>query len=60
VLEQYGFRAVEARSGIEALQLLSLDHPRIDAVVSDLVMPGMGGKELVSRVRAGRTAGSSR
>jgi CheY-like chemotaxis protein len=51
VLEQYGFRAVEARSGVEALELLSLDHPRIDAVVSDLVMPGMSGTELIERVR---------
>jgi len=51
VLEQYGFRAVEARSGVEALELLTLDHPRIDAVVSDLVMPGMSGKELVGRLR---------
>ena len=51
VLEQYGFRAVEARTGLEALELLTLDHPRIDAVVSDLVMPGMSGKELVSRLR---------
>ena len=51
VLEQYGFRAVEARTGVEALQLLELDHPRIDAVVSDLVMPGMSGKELVGRLR---------
>jgi signal transduction histidine kinase/CheY-like chemotaxis protein len=51
VLEQYGFRAVEARTGIEALELLTLDHPRVDAVVSDLVMPGMSGKELVGRLR---------
>ena len=52
VLEQYGFRAVEARTGVEALELLGLDHhPRVDAVVSDLVMPGMTGRELVSRLR---------
>ena len=42
---------MEARTGAEALQLLTLDHPRIDAVVSDLVMPGMSGKELVGRLR---------
>ena len=51
VLEQYGFQAVEARSGLEALELLSLDQPHIDAVVSDLVMPGMSGIELVGRIR---------
>jgi CheY-like chemotaxis protein len=51
VLEQYGYRAVEARTGAEALELLNRDQPRIDAVVSDVVMPGMGGRELVSRMR---------
>jgi PAS domain S-box-containing protein len=51
VLEQYGYRTVEARTGAEALELLTLDHPRVDAVVSDLVMPGMSGRELVGRLR---------
>ena len=51
VLEQYGYRAVEARTGAEALELLNRDQPLIDAVVSDVVMPGMGGRELVGRIR---------
>ena len=51
VLEQYGYRAVEARTGAEALELLNRDQPHIDAVVSDVVMPGMGGRELVGRIR---------
>jgi len=51
VLEQYGYRTVEARTGAEALELLTLDDPRVDAVVSDLVMPGLSGRELVGRLR---------
>jgi two-component system cell cycle sensor histidine kinase/response regulator CckA len=51
VLEQYGYRAVEARTGAEALELLNRDQPHIHAVVSDVVMPGMGGSELVGRMR---------
>ena len=54
VLEQYGFGAVEARTGAEALELLNREQPRIDAVVSDVVMPGMSGRELVGRLAAPR------
>jgi CheY-like chemotaxis protein len=54
VLEQYGFQAVEARGGEEALDLLRNDEPRIDAIVTDVVMPGMSGTELVERVREER------
>jgi two-component system cell cycle sensor histidine kinase/response regulator CckA len=51
VLEQFGFSTVEARTGLEALEQLEKASPRIDAVVSDLVMPGMSGRELVGRLR---------
>jgi two-component system, cell cycle sensor histidine kinase and response regulator CckA len=54
ILEQYGFGALEARNGAEALELLDAGSPRIDAVVSDVVMPGMSGRELVGRLRLRR------
>lgn len=54
VLEQFGFGALEARNGAEALELLDAGSPRIDAVVSDVVMPGMSGRELVGRLRLRR------
>jgi len=54
ILEQFGFGALEARNGAEALELLDAGSPRIDAVVSDVVMPGMSGRELVGRLRLRR------
>lgn len=48
-LRQAGFNALTAESGAEALALLE-EHP-VDLMVSDLVMPQMGGLELMERVR---------
>jgi two-component system, cell cycle sensor histidine kinase and response regulator CckA len=53
ILEHFGFGVFEARNGAEALELLD-SGPRIDAVVSDVVMPGMSGRELVGRLRLRR------
>jgi DNA-binding NtrC family response regulator len=43
---------IEARHGADALRILEEGHRRIDLVLTDLVMPEMGGRELVERVRA--------
>ncbi len=48
-----GFRGhdvIEAHDGAEALQLAHTHHP--DVVVSDVLMPGIDGLELVHRLRA--------
>ena len=52
MLEQYGYEIMPAADGAEALQLLSGPGPGVDAVVSDVVMPGIGGTELISQLRA--------
>jgi PAS domain S-box-containing protein len=50
VLRRAGWSVVEAATGGEALQLLeTMRHP-IDAIVSDVVMPGIGGIELAETV----------
>jgi len=42
---------IAAANGGEALAAAAAHAGRIDLVVTDLVMPGMGGKELVDRLR---------
>jgi len=54
ILEDFAYAVLEARNGTEALAHLDAGSPRIDAVVSDVVMPGMGGRELVGRLRLRR------
>jgi len=46
VLEREGYLVVEARDGLEALELIKQGH-HFDAVVSDIVMPRMNGVELM-------------
>jgi CheY-like chemotaxis protein len=51
-LEQHGYRVLEASNGHAALAAGSSYAGKIDAVVTDVVMPGMGGRELVEKLRA--------
>ncbi len=46
VLEREGYAVLEARDGVEALELIKQGH-QFDAVVSDIVMPRMNGVELM-------------
>jgi signal transduction histidine kinase/ActR/RegA family two-component response regulator len=52
ILEREGFNVLEARDGQEALELSSSAGRRIDLVLSDVVMPRLGGRELVERCLA--------
>ena len=51
ILTDYGYRVLTAGSGQKALEVLSNDKTKVDLVVTDMVMPGMGGRELVERIR---------
>jgi CheY-like chemotaxis protein len=51
ILSDYGYKILTANSGTKALAVLSRDDVKVDMVVTDLVMPGMGGRELVERIR---------
>jgi PAS domain S-box-containing protein len=55
MLELDGYRVSTAANPEEALEVWASDGP-FDALVADLVMPGMNGQELASRIRAGRGA----
>jgi len=50
-LEQGGYRVIEAGDGEEALAALRLSEYKISLVLTDIVMPRMGGYELVERIR---------
>jgi PAS domain S-box-containing protein len=52
VLEEHGYTVLAAGNGEEALELAHEHADEIDLVFTDVVMPGMNGGELVSRLRA--------
>jgi PAS domain S-box-containing protein len=54
LLERQGYSVLEARHGADALRIVEESGRSIDLVVTDLVMPEMGGKELAERLRAHR------
>jgi DNA-binding NtrC family response regulator len=51
-LELDGYRVLEAANGQEAIEALSRSPVYVDLVVTDVVMPVMGGAELIRQVRA--------
>jgi two-component system cell cycle sensor histidine kinase/response regulator CckA len=53
VLHRHGYRVLEARNGAEALRMAGPDRA-IDLVLTDIVMPELGGRQLVERLRASR------
>ncbi|MEP7228043.1 MAG: response regulator [Gemmatimonadales bacterium] len=48
-LAEAGFEVLEAANGREALVLI-MDHEEVDAVLTDLAMPELGGQELARRL----------
>jgi len=51
VLEESGYRTLCAGNGVEALGLYAEHGDEISLVVTDVIMPKMGGAQLVSRLR---------
>ena len=51
ILTEFGYKVLTASSGQKALAILARDDVKVDLVVTDLVMPGMSGRELVERIR---------
>jgi CheY-like chemotaxis protein len=49
-LRAEGYRTLEAGHGAEALELIETAAEPVDLVVTDVVMPGMDGRELGRRV----------
>ena len=51
-LDAKGYRVLEAADGQEALRVVEDETGEIDLLLTDLVMPGMGGFELAHRLEA--------
>jgi CheY-like chemotaxis protein len=54
VLESFGYQVIEAGSGPEAAQRSGEHGERIDLLLTDVVMPGMNGRELADLLRRDR------
>ncbi|MEK6610338.1 MAG: PAS domain S-box protein [Gemmatimonadota bacterium] len=52
VLEKHGYTVLAASDGEEALEMLRANAGRIRLVLSDVVMPRLGGPQFIARARA--------
>jgi len=51
VLQELGYRVIEASNGDDALKVALQTKDRIDILLTDVVMPHIGGKELSGRLK---------
>lgn len=51
ILTQHGYGILEAANGEEALQVLEAQKTSIRLVLTDMIMPRMGGRELAAKLR---------
>jgi CheY-like chemotaxis protein len=51
-LRSQGYTVIEACDGVEALEIAKRVGPQLDLVVSDVIMPGISGPELLKRLAA--------
>jgi PAS domain S-box-containing protein len=51
ILRRNGYRVIEAGNGADALKAADNEAEPVDLIVTDIVMPEMGGTELAKRIR---------
>jgi two-component system, cell cycle sensor histidine kinase and response regulator CckA len=54
MLEEHGYKVLDAEDGHAALRIVGSDHTAVDLALTDVVMKGMSGPELVLRLIEGR------
>ncbi|MBW1724692.1 MAG: response regulator [Deltaproteobacteria bacterium] len=52
ILEKYGYQVQEAPNGEEALKVIAENEKPIHLLVTDVIMPGMGGRMLAERLQS--------
>ncbi|MEJ2543520.1 MAG: PAS domain S-box protein [Calditrichaceae bacterium] len=50
-LQSVGYEIFEAANGIEALDYIKHNGSKLSLVITDVIMPGMGGKELAENIK---------
>jgi PAS domain S-box-containing protein len=56
ILQDLGYHVITANSGREAIALFEKEMHRIDGVLLDMIMPDMGGREVLGRLKNLRPA----
>ena len=51
-LRAHGYKVLDARDGLEAIRLAEREKDPVDLLLTDMVMPGMSGRELATTLRA--------
>ncbi|MGQ0562482.1 MAG: PAS domain S-box protein [Gemmatimonadota bacterium] len=51
ILQRRGYHVLTARDGLEALEVVGRYSGHIDLVITDVMMPGMGGRELAQHLK---------
>ena len=52
ILSRLGYTVIEATNGQDALERFAVLTQKVDLLITDLVMPVLGGKDLAQRIRA--------
>lgn len=51
ILNALGYKVLSARSGKEAVEIYESNKDRVDLIILDMVMPGMGGGETYDKLK---------
>ena len=54
ILEEAGYNVLCASNGLDALEIAAAHVGRVDLLITDMIMPHMGGRELVERLTTER------